>query len=356
MNKRITIGQKQLDIPIIQGGMGVGISLGGLAGAVMKEGGMGVISAAHPGYSRDDFWQDSFAANQAALYEEVAKARKLSQGRGMLGVNVMVASQRYEDYVKTAIEAGADAIISGAGLPMNLPSVAGSETVALAPIVSSGRAARLILKSWDRHYQRTPDFIVVEGSLAGGHLGFGKEEVAQDTCKTLQEIVQEVLAEIAPYEERYGHAIPVFGAGGVYEKEDIEALQEIGASGAQIATRFIATYECDASDAFKQKIVNAKSADIALVESPAGLPGRAILTDFMRKAKTQRIIPTHCIQCMKPCTPATTPYCISEALIHAVKGDVENGLVFAGANAGRINRICSVHELIEELVGKEELV
>lgn len=349
MSKRIPIGSKYLEKPIIQGGMGVGVSLGNLAGAVMKEGGMGVISAAHPGYRKENFWKDPLACNIEAVYEDAAKARAISGGRGLLGVNVMVASHHYEDYVKAAIGAGVDVIISGAGMPMNLPSVEGSDQVALAPIVSSGRAARLILKSWDRHYHRCPDFIVVEGSLAGGHLGFKKEELLSGKVKELSELVCEVLQEIQAYEELYQTSIPVFAAGGVYTREDIAALLNIGASGVQMATRFIATTECDADLAFKQKIVNARKEDITLVASPAGLPGRAVMTAFMRNALKGRIAPKHCIGCMKPCVPASTPYCISDALVHSVEGDVENGLVFAGANAWRVTDIVSVHDLMAEL-------
>lgn len=356
MNKSIPIGSHCLEKPIIQGGMGVGVSLGKLAGAVMKEGGMGVISAAHPGYRKESFWKEPVACNMEALKEEAAKARAISGGRGLLGVNVMVASHHYEEYVKAAINAGVDVIISGAGMPMNLPAVEGSEQVALAPIVSSGRAARLILKSWDRHYHRCPDFIVVEGSLAGGHLGFKKEELLSGRVKELSELVREVLQETKTYEEAYQRSIPVFAAGGVYTREDIEALMNIGASGVQMATRFIATIECDADPAFKQKIVNARKEDITLVASPAGLPGRAVMTAFMSRAKEGRIAPSRCIGCMKPCIPASTPYCISDALVRSVEGDVENGLVFAGANAWRVTEIVSVHALMEELCGEKEYV
>ncbi|MEG0469415.1 MAG: nitronate monooxygenase family protein [Longicatena sp.] len=349
MRTKISLGTKILEKPIIQGGMGVGVSLSGLAGAVMKEGAMGVISAAHPGYRRDDFWEDSASANCAAIKEEIRKARELSNGSGLCGVNVMVASHHYEAYVKASIEGGADAIISGAGMPMDLPSIEGSEKVLLAPIISSARAARLILKSWDRHYHRCPDFIVIEGSEAGGHLGFKKDDLINGNCQTLDEILPEVLEEVKPYSESYGKDIPVFVAGGIYTKEDIEHYQALGAAGVQMATRFIATYECDADEAFKQKIIQAKKEDIQLVKSPAGLPGRAILTDFMKKSEVARIPSSHCILCMKPCVPSTTPYCISEALIHSVQGDVENGLVFAGSNAYRIDCMMSVHDLIEEL-------
>lgn len=350
MNTKVVIGNKTMDIPIIQGGMGVGVSLSSLAGAVMNEGGMGVISAAHPGYRRVGFWENPLQTNLDALQDEIHKAKELSNGKGICAVNLMVASKNYEEYVKAALDGGCEAIISGAGLPMNLPSIAGTEHILLAPIVSSKRAARLIMISWDRHYQRCPDFIVIEGSEAGGHLGFKKEDVDNQTTETLEEILPQVLELIKPYEEKYGHAIPVFVAGGIYTSEDIKKFITLGASGVQMATRFIATYECDAADEFKQKIIDAKQEDIVLVKSPAGLPGRAVLTGFMRNAQEQRIPSSHCINCMKPCVPATTPYCISEALIHSVEGDVEQGLVFCGSSAYRIQTIVHVHVLIEELM------
>lgn len=353
MKNSLTLGNRSLCVPLIQGGMGVGVSLSSLAGAVMKEGAMGVISAAHPGYRKAEFLTDSIRCNCEAIIEEVEKAKALAQGKGLCGVNIMVASRDYEAYVKAAVEAKADAIISGAGLPLQLPAIVKDADILLAPIVSSGRAAKLILKSWERHYHRYPDFIVIESALAGGHLGFKKEELIEERFASLSAILQDVLAVVKPYEEACGHSIPLFVAGGIYDKADIERYLGEGASGVQMATRFIATTECDAHDNFKQLIVQATKEDQALVKSPAGLPGRAVLTPLMRTVMSdQRIAPTHCIGCMLPCTPATTPYCISEALINAVKGDVEHGLVFAGANAYRIKSIVSVHELMQELFGE----
>ncbi|MEG1474156.1 MAG: nitronate monooxygenase family protein [Longicatena sp.] len=350
MKNSIQLGSKTMDIPIIQGGMGVGVSLSKLAGAVMLEGGMGVISAANPGYAKPNFWQNSIACNCEALKEEIQKAKAISQGKGICGVNAMVAGNNYETYVKAAIESGVDAIISGAGLPMNLPSIEGSEHVLLAPIVSSAKAARLILKSWDRHYHRCADFLVIESSEAGGHLGFKKEDLMNGNVQSLEEILSEVLPEVKVYEDLYKKKIPIFVAGGIYSAQDIVKYQNKGASGVQIGTRFIATYECDASDAFKQKIIEAKKESVQLVKSPTGFPGRAIVTDFILKTQETRIPSTHCIACMKPCTPSTTPYCISEALIKSVQGDVENGLVFAGSNAYRVDKMMSVHDLIQELM------
>lgn len=338
-----------LEIPLIQGGMGVGISLSGLAGAVMKEGGMGVISAAHPGYRKEDFWNNSTACNVEAIIEEVHKAKAMAQGKGLCGVNVMVASRDYEAYVKASVKAGADAIISGAGLPLHLPEIVGDADILLAPIVSSGKAASLILRSWKRHSGRIPDFMVIEGALAGGHLGFKKEELMDECYASLEMILADVMDVLRPFEEEANRKIPVFVAGGIYTKEDIQHYQSLGAYGVQMGTRFIATQECDADVRYKEMFVKAKQEDITLVKSPAGLPGRAILTPFMKETAEKRVLPTRCIGCMLPCKPDVTPYCISEALIHAVKGEVEQGLVFAGANAYRIEQITTVKQLIQEL-------
>lgn len=346
------LGNKTLEVPIIQGGMGVGISLSGLAGAVMKEGAMGVISAAHPGYRKPNFWEESKKCNCDAICEEVEKAKEIAGGKGICAVNVMVASKDYEAYIQACIDAKADAIISGAGLPLQLPDLVQDADILIAPIVSSKRAAQLILKAWDRHAKRIPDFIVIEGSEAGGHLGFKKEDLLDGTCESLDEILPQVLACVKPYEEQYQKKIPVFVAGGIYNGLDIMHFMEMGASGVQMATRFIATYECDASDAFKQAIIKADKKDMQIVKSPTGLPGRAVLTPFMQKTAIQRIPAAKCIACMHPCTPSTTPYCISEALIHSAQGDVENGLVFAGSNAYRINKMMHVHDLIKELTNE----
>lgn len=350
----ISFRNKELSLPLIQGGMGVGVSLSSLAGHVMKEGAMGVISAAHTGYRMKNFWKDSVACNVQAIQEEIAKAKDIAQGKGLCGVNVMVASKNFEDYVRASVKGGADAIISGAGIPMKLPEYVEDESVLLAPIVSSGKVAKLILKGWDRHYHRCADFIVVEGSEAGGHLGFRVEELMEHRTPSLADILQEVLQEIKPFEEAYGRSIPVFVAGGIYTSNDIKQYLALGASGVQMATRFIATHECDANQSFKEIFVKAKKEDITFVKSPAGLPGRAIRTPYMEETQQHRFAPKRCIGCMKPCIPQTTPYCISEALIHAVQGDVENGLVFAGAKAYQIQEIVHVHDLIQELMKELE--
>ena len=352
MLKEIRFDHRTLQLPIIQGGMGVGVSLSSLAGHVMKEGAMGVISAAHPGYRRPDFRKDSIAANCAAIHEECARARAISEGNGLLGINIMVASTDYDTYVRAAIDAGVDAIISGAGLPLHLPKLTKDSDVLLAPIVSSARAAHLILRTWDKHYQTCPDFIVIEGSEAGGHLGFSREELEEGRCQPLDAIVREVLGLLAPYEERYQKKIRVFAAGGIFDGNDIARMLRLGADGVQMATRFIATYECDAADSFKQAVLQCTKEDIRLIKSPAGLPGRALNTRFIRRVEGQTICMNDCLRCMKPCDPSHTPYCISEALITSVSRDAQDGVVFVGANAWRIDSLLHVSQLLTQL--KEE--
>lgn len=353
MLNSVKLGGKVLDIPIIQGGMGVGISLSNLAGNVMRQGAMGVISAAHPGYRKENFRSDSKQANCDAIQEEVNKARELSQGKGLLGMNIMVAGRDYAAYVKAAVQAKVDAIISGAGLPLELPSLVNDKSILLAPIVSSGKAMKLIAKMWDRRHQTTPDFVVIEGSEAGGHLGFKKDDLEANTCQPLEEILKDVQTELHPYREKYEKDIPVFVAGGVYDGKDIAHFINLGANGVQMGTRFIATEECDASDAFKQAIVNCQKEDIRIVQSPTGFPGRGLWNSFMQKNKERgNVCIKNCFQCMLPCTPSDTPYCISQALIQSVKGNLDHGLVFVGSNAWRIKHMTTVKQLIDELVNE----
>ncbi|MGI6109836.1 MAG: NAD(P)H-dependent flavin oxidoreductase [Eubacteriaceae bacterium] len=347
--KSCSLGNRILEVPVIQGGMGVGISLGGLAGAVMREGGMGVISAADPGFDEPDYYTNALEANCRALAAQVRKARHLSCGHGLLGVNVMVACCHYEELVQAAVEAGADAIVSGAGLPMNLPAIPGTENVLLAPIVSSGKAARLLMQAWMRHHGRLPDFIVVEGPLAGGHLGFKREDLDSGNVQTLEEIVPDVLAETAKIEELTGQHIPVVAAGGIMNGADMARFLKIGAGAVQLGTRFIAASECDASDGFVNAILDATPEDIRLVKSPTGLPGRAVTTELIERAEEGRIPPVRCIRCIKKCNPATTPYCITEALVNAQRGNIAEGLVFCGARAGELHKRSSVHEIMTEL-------
>lgn len=348
----IQIINKRLGVPIIQGGMGVGVSLGNLAGNVALCDGMGVISSVNAGYREKDFSTNPINANLRALSNEIKKAFSIAKGRGLVAVNIMTAVSHYEETVKTSVEAGADAVISGAGLPLDLPKYTlGSDTL-VAPIVSSGKAAMVICKMWDKRYNVIPDFIVIEGSMAGGHLGFSRKELDEGTTKPLIDILKDVLITIKPFEEKYGRKIPLFAAGGVFDGNDMKKLTDAGATGVQIATRFIATEECDASVEFKNMIVKANSNEAQIINSPVGMPGRALRTNLIKKIEDGfKFLPKKCNACLKACPHnADIPYCISRALIEAVKGNTEEGLFFCGSNVGRINEIVKVETLMNEIL------
>ena len=340
---------EKMTIPLIQGGMGIGISMGSLAGAVAAEGGMGVISTANVGFREPDFWENPREADRRALIKEIEKAKKIAQGKGLLAINAMVVTTNYEEAIKTACEAGIDAVISGAGVPLSLPDyVKEYEGVMAAPIVSSAKAARIICSAWKKRFGKTPDFIVVEGVLAGGHLGFSRQEVETGNAMNLKSIIKEVLEVVGSLEKE----VPVFGAGGVFSAKEVEALLQIGASGVQIATPFIATRECDASQEFKKIIMEAKDEDVVILESPVGMPGRGLKTPLIESvAAGDRIPPKRCIQCIATCNPKTTPYCINQALIDGFYGKYETGLFFCGGHVGQVNYMATVRERIEELVG-----
>lgn len=350
----ISILNRKLQIPIIQGGMGVGVSLGNLAGSVAACGAMGVISTVNAGYRETDFDDHPFEANIRALKAEIKKALSIAHGKGIVAINAMVAVNHYKETIAAAIESGVQAIISGAGLPMELPQLTKGTNVAAAPIVSSGKAAAIICKTWDRKYNVAPDFIVIEGPRAGGHLGFKKEDILDGTAMETDKILPEVLTAIAPYEEKYARKIPVFVAGGVFDGKDMAHLTNLGASGVQMATRFIATEECDASEAYKQRMVEADPEDVTIVKSPVGMPGRALNSPLIQRlAKGEKLQAERCNLCLKACPHGSlTPYCISRALIEAVKGNWENGLFFCGANVGRIHKITTVKELINEIMSE----
>ncbi len=347
----ICIRGKTLTLPILQGGMGVGVSLGSLAGAVAACGGMGTVSTAVPGFAEPDFATDPNGANLRALAREVRRAKQLAGGRGMVAINAMVATTQYADSVRTAIAAGVDAIVSGAGLPTDLPAIAAGADVALAPIVSSARAATMICRLWQRRYDTLPDFVVVEGCLAGGHLGFAKEELLAGTAPALETIVTQVTAALQPFEAQANRRIPVFAAGGVWGGQDAARLAAAGAAGVQIATRLIATTECDASQAYKDTLIAAQPQDILLVHSPVGMPGRALRTPLTKTLALGESVPhKNCVGCLVPCPRASARYCIVQALIAAVQGDVQNGLFFCGANAWRLNGMYSVAEVFSSIM------
>ena len=335
-------------LPIVQGGMGIGISLSSLASAVAACGGIAVISAAQIGFEEEDFGTNPLAANIRALKKHIEIAR-LKAPEGIIGVNIMCAANNYEELVKASIEAGAHIIISGAGLPTKLPSLCKDSDIALAPIVSSDRSCEVLFKLWHRHYNRVPDAVVFEGPEAGGHLGFKIEELENRADNFYEVEMIKILKVIKTYEEMYDKHIPLITAGGVYSGADIAHFLKLGASGVQMATRFVATDECDAHINFKKAYVECNKEDIVIVKSPVGMPGRALNNAFVKRTQLGNIKVKKCHKCLTHCNPAETPYCITEALINAVKGNIENALIFCGSNAYKINSIVSVKELMDDL-------
>ena len=353
----LKIGDIEARIPIVQGGMSVGISLSGLAAAVANEGGIGVIGAAGIGMLEPDFKTNYREANKRALSKELRRARDLSDG--VIGVNIMLALSDYDDLVKVAVDEGADLLFLGAGLPLKLPKTLSLERLQqvrtkVVPIVSSARAARIIFQHWAKRYQHIPDAVVVEGPMAGGHLGFKKEEI-DDPNYALEKLVPAVIEAIEPFEQQFGKEIPVIAAGGIFTGADIARFMRLGAQGVQMATRFVATYECDASPAFKEMYLKCRKDDLVIIDSPVGLPGRAIRNDFLDDVARGIKKPFECPwKCLKTCDYRTSPYCIARALTNAKKGKLSDGFAFAGANAYRVEKITSVHELIDSLLDEYE--
>lgn len=373
----LVIGDLIVKNPVIQGGMGVGISLHRLAGAVAKAGGVGLISSAQIGFREPDFTTNFVEANLRAIRREMKLAREIAP-QGAIGFNIMVATKHYGMWVKEAVRSGADIIVSGAGLPVTLPEHVEEayqelaqeqpgfhplRRIKLAPIVSSVKSAMVICKMWDRKCHIAPDLVVVEGPLAGGHLGFSREQLKEygaDTEHVSQtysreaydEEVRGIIKVVKEYGDKYQKHIPVVTAGGIYTHEDVMHQFELGAEGVQVATRFVTTEECDAPEAYKQSYIDAREEDIVITQSPVGMPGRAILNPFLRQIK-EGVRPAikSCFQCLEHCDIRTIPYCITKALVNAAEGDIDNALLFCGSNACRAQRIETVDEVMRELCG-----
>ncbi|WP_022853797.1 NAD(P)H-dependent flavin oxidoreductase [Thermodesulfatator atlanticus] len=350
----LKIGQFVAPVPIIQGGMGVGVSLAGLASAVARAGGIGVISAALVGIFEGEavFFKNPQEANIRGLKKQIALAKKKAPG-GIIGVNIMVALTDFEPLCVAAFEAEADILFCGAGLPLNLPGLRpeGKDHSRLVPIVSSARAATLIAKRWWTKYGYMPDAIVVEGPKAGGHLGFAPDKIDAEESR-LEVIVPQVIEAMKPFEDKVGREIPVIPAGGIYTGRDIYFyIDKLGCAGVQMATRFVATYECDAAPAFKEAYLKATQQDLTIIKSPVGLPGRVIKGKFIEAVEQGKKSPYKCMyHCLKTCDYRKSPYCIAAALINAQRGRLDAGFVFAGSNAYRVDKIVSVQELIDELI------
>ena len=348
--KELRIGNKTARIPIIQGGMGVGVSRSRLAGAVAKAGGIGIISTAQIGYDEPDFADAHKEANKRAIEKHIRLAKAQVEG-GLVGVNVMTALKDYEEHVRTAAGAGADVIICGAGLPATLPELLAGTDTKFAPIISTEKALHVLFKLWDKKYHTTADFVVVEGPRAGGHLGFSEEQLSEDIKGKLNydEEIRKIIAGVRMQEKKYGRAIPVIVAGGIFDAEDVAHVMHLGADGVQVASRFAATKECDADIRYKEAYICAREEDVRIIKSPVGMPGRAVHNYFLDKAENGECRVKQCQGCLAKCDPSKIPYCITDALIRAVSGDVENGLIFCGANVGKITEISTVEEVISDL-------
>lgn len=351
--KNLQIGDLRIKYPIVQGGMGVGVSLSRLAGNVSLNGGLGVISGVEIGFEEPDFMTNKIEANLRALARHIKEAKRISEGRP-IGLNLMVAINNFDEYVKAAVKEKVDIIFSGAGLPLSLPKFVSGSKTKIAPIVSSARSAEIILRSWDKKFGRTADAIVVEGPLAGGHLGFSENDLKNENV-SLETILKDVLTAIRPYMEKYKTNIPVIAAGGIYSGKQIAKLLSLGAEGVQLGSKFVTTEECDADEAFKMAYVNAKEEDLRIIKSPVGMPGRAINGPFLELVQSGKVKAPLCqTNCLRPCVPEKAPYCIANALINAGRGNLRAGFAFAGANAYRENRISTVKEVIDALMAEAE--
>ena len=343
----LVIGNLTAKVPVIQGGMGVGVSLSNLAGNVAKCGGIGIISTAQIGFKEEGFDTHPIEINLKAIEKHIKRAKEIAEG-GIVGVNIMVATKKYEEYVKAAVKAGADLIISGAGLPARLPEFVEKSKTKIAPIVSSIKSATVICRLWDRRYKRCPDMVVIEGPKAGGHLGFSYEELNQITREEYEEEIKGIIEVVKEYRRKYNCQIPVVAAGGIYDAKDMKHVMKLGVDGVQVATRFVTTYECDASEAYKQAYIDAKKEDIEIVKSPVGMPGRAIRNEFIEKTEAGKMKLTKCHQCLERCNQKDIPYCITDALINAVKGKLSEGLIFCGENAWKAKKLEHVSDIMKE--------
>ncbi len=345
---KLQIDSLSADIPIVQGGMGVRVSLASLASAVANEGGIGTISSMGLG-DLEDSKKEYERISREALVNEISKARSMTDGH--LAVNFMGVISNVDDLVKTAVREGIKMIVFGAGLPTKLPALVEDPSVNLVPIISSARIAEFILRTWDKRYERTADALILEGPLAGGHLGFSAEQLEHLEDHSLEKLLPEVMEAIKPYEDKYGKKIPVITAGGIYNGKDIARMLSLGASGVQMGTRFVCTKECDVSQQFKQAYLDAKEEDIVIIKSPVGMPGRAINNRFLKDLEVKGKLKINCpYRCLTACKVKTARYCIAQALVNSYFGDVDHGLIFCGQNAYRVNKITTVKELIQELL------
>lgn len=339
-----------IDPPFILGGMGVRTTDHSLASAAANCGMAGTIASVGL-VLHECRGADYVEESNAGLRKEIRLARELSSG--IIGANVMVALTNYDELIRTAVDEKVDYIISGAGLPLSLPGLVGDSDTCLIPIVSSARAADTLCKRWWSRYGRLPDALVVEGALAGGHLGLSLAEVGDWNERTIDGVCADVLDVVGKHEADTGKHIPVVAAGGIFDGKDIARLLALGVEGVQMATRFIATTECSLPSNCKQIVLDARKEDMALISSPVGLPARAVRNDLVRRIERGERIPFSCpYHCLRTCNPGEADYCIASALVCAHQGDDKNGLIMAGYNAYRVNEIVPVRELVDKLVAE----
>ena len=343
----LIIGDLKINPPIIQGGMGVRVSGASLAAAVSNTGALGVIASVGIGKEEEVGIIGYEKTCELELQKEIKKAKQIT--KNPIGVNIMVALSNYESLVKSAIGAGVNVVILGAGLPLKLPELAGSLHIKFIPIISSGRAAEIICKVWQRKYKRLPDALILEGPLAGGHLGFSEDEL-KDKSVRLEAILSDVIKVTKQYEGLFNTKIPVVVAGGIFDGKDIARVLKLGASGVQMATRFVCTHECDVSLKYKEEYLKSKKEDIIIIKSPVGLPLRVIRNRFIERILRGEKIKFDCLyKCLKTCEAEVATFCIAKALVNSSKGNFDEGFATCGVNACRIDKIVFVNELVEEL-------
>ncbi|MHC5163075.1 MAG: NAD(P)H-dependent flavin oxidoreductase [Planctomycetota bacterium] len=342
------MGHLTIDPPIIQGGMGVRVSKANLAAAVANEGCAGVIATVGLGIYENSPGAEFVEGSRVALRDEIRRARRMTNG--VIGANVMVALSNYESLVRVCVEEKIDMIISGAGLPMALPAYTAGTDIQLIPIVSSARSLKLICRKWMKDFNRSPDAVIVEGMKAGGHLGYSLEQLEKKSPT-----LDEALLDVLQFTQQLPTPIPVIAAGGIFSGEDMAHYLKLGASGVQMATRFVCTEECDVDIKFKQAYLDAGPEDITLIKSPVGLPGRVIKNAFVEKLNAGERVPFRCkYRCLRTCDPSTAPYCIAAVLAKASEGNMDEAFAFAGSNAWRCNEIVSVKTLIRTIMQEYE--
>lgn len=346
--KSLQIGDLNIPVPVVQGGMGIGVSLSGLASAVANQGGIGTIATVGIGLIQGTPDKSYRQNNLEGLVNEIRKARDLT--KGVLAVNIMTVLSNFSDLVQTSIKEKVDVIFSGAGLPLDLPKYKTEDSnTKLVPIISSARAAIIIAKKWIQNYNYVPDAFVVEGPEAGGHLGFSAEDL-ENKKHNLKSLIKDVVGITRDLGKEHKKEIPVIAGGGIMTGKDMKDIFDLGASAVQMGTSFIATKECDASEEFKQALIDARPDDIKIIKSPVGLPGRAIGNDFLEAADRGEKQPKTCKHnCIRSCNPKNIKYCIAEALLSAYKGKFSSGFAFSGAKGYYIDSITTVKEVFDRL-------